>query len=64
MSPPDEGDSEPFPRSCRCGARYTRHDWDGLPGRGTQPAGAGHHLELRVCTRCGSTLSIELPDAN
>lgn len=64
MSGRDDEGGAPFPRACRCGARYTRADWEALPGRGTQPSTPGHHLELRVCTRCGSTLSIELPDAD
>lgn len=63
MSGPDD-DAPAFPKACNCGARYDEAGWRALPLRGTQPSEPGHHLELRVCVVCGSTLSIERPDAS
>lgn len=62
--PPSDRPSPPsFPRVCGCGARYDERAWAELPSRGTQPSLPGHALELRVCTACGSTLSVEQPEA-
>ncbi len=44
-------------KTCSCGRRYTREEWDALPLLGRQ---AGEpDLELRNCGGCGSTLAVE-----
>lgn len=59
-SPPPP--SDPFPKTCGCGARYDGEAWKDLVSRGPQPTDPGKHLELRICAACGSTLSIEKDD--
>ncbi len=46
-----------WPKTCSCGRRYTREEWESLPLLGRQ---AGEpDLELRNCW-CGSTLAVAL----
>lgn len=44
--------------NCSCGAHYTRREWATLRYVGQQDDGEGGWLELRDCSRCGSTISV------
>jgi len=43
-------------KTCACGLKYTRDEWELLPYRGVQET-PDENLELRDC-KCGSTLAI------
>lgn len=47
--------------TCSCGVTFTASSWTALPFVGHQADGAGGVIELRNCTACGSTRSIEVP---
>lgn len=56
---------ESWPKSCSCGAKITDDEWEKLKYVGIQqgvPQHAIPDLELRNCSRCGSTLAIAVPN--
>ena len=46
-------------KTCPCGQRHDRNDWERLRLVGTMDDGDGGTLELRNC-QCGSTISVLL----
>jgi hypothetical protein len=57
-------DSEPPPfKQCGCGRKYTVAEWGALPIRGhidvpEDGHGPSERLQLRNCSRCGSTIAV------
>ena len=47
----------PWPKTCRCGASWSRKAWAQLPLVGYADGGDDGELELRNCD-CGSTLAV------
>ena len=45
---------------CACGANYTREQWLTLRRLGIQRVAEMPDLELRDCSACGSTISVEV----
>lgn len=48
---------DPIAKTCGCGARYTRAEWEALTIVGNY-ADEVEKLEMRQCTACASTLAI------
>jgi hypothetical protein len=48
----------PWPKTCRCGASWSRESWALLLLVGYADGGEDGELELRNC-RCGSTLAVQ-----
>jgi len=47
-------------KHCGCGSEYTRDEWRGLNLVGRMRGlGSGTVLELRICARCGSSISVK-----
>lgn len=46
---------------CSCGLTHTAEQWNKLAFVGIQDLGLGLSAELRNCTACNSTRSVELP---
>lgn len=46
-------------KTCSCGQHYTAEEWKGLPYVGRQDDEV-EHIELRLCSACGTTLGVVL----
>jgi len=55
---------ESWPKTCGCGEVFSEHQWENLRYVGVQKMPADYGLpdmELRNCSRCGSTMAVVVP---
>lgn len=48
-------------KQCACSQQYTADEWAQLPRVGTMRRRGQPSIDLRNCSRCGSTLAVEVP---